>query len=120
MDKYLISDFQRRYNVHEESFVAGVEMAQKLCDVLNGGEAKSFLLGFETSFVRQHRYLQGEAYFALLAFMVGYHRVGHDARNEAAVRYADYIRTALEDRGCLGGVIDVVQLLEQRRIKKQD
>jgi len=68
------------------------ELADKaveaLANYVNGGNTKRLGKALCDSFVRKHRYLQGEVMQALFHFFEAYKDTHHDARNEWAVKYA--------------------------------
>jgi hypothetical protein len=91
------NDYTRR------DFDAGVELATALAKALNGGDRNNLVLGLTEGLTREHRYLQGEAVFALLKALGNLGSLADssrhtDARNVHAYRACAKIREALRDQ----------------------
>jgi hypothetical protein len=94
---------QRGNEYTRRDFEAGVELAKALAKALNGGDRGNLVLGFTEGMAREHRYLQGEAIFALLKALGNLGGLADcsrhtDARNEHAYRACAKIREALRDQ----------------------
>jgi len=61
---------------------------EALANHVNGGNTKDLGKALYDSFIRKHRYLQGEVMQALWHFFSHYKDAHHDPRNEWAVGYA--------------------------------
>ena len=61
---------------------------EALTNHVNGGNTKALGKALCDSFIRKHRYLQGEVMQALWHFFSQYKDTHHDPRNEWAVKYA--------------------------------
>jgi hypothetical protein len=87
-------EYQRR------AFARGKDLAEMLCDSVNGMDHQTIAAGFLEGILTSHRFLQNEAIFALLEALGNFGALADymtDARNEAAHGACGKVREALRD-----------------------